>query len=215
MALTFGQMANRILAETYRDASFMTAVKNAIVSAIKELEANQLFINTAFAQLTINQGEDSAALPNDFVSMLQVQLLYNVNGQPGEVILSSSSGFRELTFWELKAYQPISYNVVGSPAGWALWGDRIYLTPKAYANFFLNLYYYRRDGSYPVADSDTSIWLGDFTEDVTRYTARGIFYRDVLQSPELAASDFLKAEDALKKLYVRNSQRETINTLSM
>jgi hypothetical protein len=57
--------------------------------------------------------------------------------------------------------------------------------------------------------------MGDFTQDVTRYKARGIFYRDSLQSPELAASEFEKANVSLSQLRLRSSQRSTINTLSM
>lgn len=215
MALTFGQMTDQILSETYRDASFTVAVQNAIVSAIKELETNQLFINTAYARLTLASGTDNTPLPNDFISVLELQLVSNINGDPGQVITTASGGFAEMTFWELKTYQPMLEASVGNPTGWALWGNNLYVSPIAASSYFLNLYYYKRDGYYPTNADDTSIWMGDFTQDVTRYTARGIFYRDSLQSPELAASDFAKAEDALSKLKIRNSQRETINTLSM
>jgi hypothetical protein len=91
--------------------------------------------------------------------------------------------------------------------------------------------YYIRDGYYPidnpVADPQapqvpwddtnynlTSIWLGDFTQDVTRYTARKIFYRDSLQSPELGAIEDQKKLDALSQLRVRNSQRSTTQYMS-
>lgn len=215
MALTFGQMTDLILAETYRDASFTSAVQNAIVSAIKELEPQQLFINTAFAQLTLPANQNFTAVPEDFIAVLELQLVSNVNDQPGQVVLTAAGGFTEMTFWELLTYQPLIEAASGNPYGWALWGNNIYVTPYPQNLFFLNLYYYNRDGYYPVNYNDTSIWLGDFTQDVTRYTARGIFYRDSLQSPELATSEFAKAADALSKLKIRNSQRETINVLSM
>lgn len=208
-------MTDLILAQTYRDASFTNAVQNAIVSAIKEVETNQLFINTAFAQLTLPANQNFTALPEDFISVLELQLVSNINNQPGQVVLTAAGGFREMTYWELLTYQPIIEAASGNPYGWALWGNNIYVTPYPQTLFYLNLFYYKRDGYYPVNRNDTSIWLDDFTQDVTRYTARGIFYRDSLQSPELASSDFAKAQDALAKLKLRNSQRENINVLSM
>lgn len=215
MALNFGQMTRQILSETYRDASFTTAVQNAIVSAIKELEINQLFINQKYVQLQITSGVDFVALPEDFIAVLQMQLVDSVNGVPGNVITTAQNGFREVTFWELKTYYPRYSLTSGSPYNWALYGNFMYFAPLPQANYFLNMYYYYRDTTYPTEDDDTSIWLGNYTQDVTRYTARGIFYRDSLQSPELAMSDFAKAEDALSKLKMRSGQRETINILSM
>ena len=221
MALTYGQMADLILAQTFRDASFAQAAFNAVVSAVKILETNQLFINTSYAQLTLTTGINYTALPEDFISVLELALVANNNGIPGQVILTAASGFREMTFWELQTYQPFAIGTTGNPYGWALWGTNIYVTPIPQNPFFLNLWYYKRDGYYPtnyynVGDYDTtSIWLGDFTQDVTRYHARGLFYADVLQSPELAAPEFAKSEKFLSELKVRNSQRETINVLSM
>lgn len=224
MALTYGEMTDLILAETYRDATFAQSVFNAVVSAVKKLETNQLFVNTAFAQLTLLPNTDNVALPNDFISVLELQLVSNVTPPDapfGNVILTASGGFREMTFWELKTYQPFYNAQVGLPYGWALWGNNLYVTPFVQAIFYLNLFYYRRDGYYPsnysnTIDYDTtSIWLGDFTQDVTRYTARGIFYGDSVQSAELAQQEFAKADAYLSELKVRNSQRETINVLSM
>lgn len=225
MALTYGQMTDLILAETYRDATFAQSVFNAVVSAVKKLETNQLFVNTEYARLTLLPNTDRVALPEDFISVLELQLVSNIpapnNAPYGTVVLTASGGFAEMTFWELKTYQPYAEAQVGLPYGWALWGDYLYVTPFVQTLFYLNMFYYKRDGYYPTtysntADYDTtSIWLGDFTQDVTRYTARGIFYGDSVQSAELAQQEFAKADAYLSELKVRNSQRETINVLSM
>lgn len=237
MALTFGQMTDLILAETFRDSgTFYQFVQNAIVSAIKELEIQDLFINQKYAQLAVpstisptTPGMVQVDLPDDFISVLMINFVINqVNpsNPPSITVWTEATGFKEVTFYQLQldAYSFLSY---GTPANglvynWALFGNQIWLSPTPIIPpsppptivYNLDLYYYYRD-PYPVNPDDTSIWLGDFTQDVTRYTARGIFYRDVLQSPELAASDFAKAEDALSKLKIRSGQRETINTLSM
>jgi len=226
MALTFSQMTQQILAETYRDASFTTAVENAITSAIKELEINQLFINVAEATLDLPIGSDNVELPEDFISVLEMQLIMRLEGAtppsslPYTIINTAATGFREVTFWELQTYKNyyMAYQTYGGvPYAWALWGNKVYVAPYTQTGYSLRLFYYRRDGFYPpYADPNyISLWMGDFTQDVTRYTARGIFYRDSLQSPELAASDFAKAEDALSKLKARSGQREVINTLSL
>lgn len=226
MALTFGQMVDQILMETNRTGNpiFSTEVQNAVVSAIKELETEELFLNQKFAQLYVAPYGFSVPLPEDFVSVLLLNLVtYNFS-----TIYTSASGFKETTFWELETYRNQygnEYGVTGQglPGYWALWENNIHLYPVANQDgHFLNLYYYYRDGYYfenytePGQGSynQTSIWLGDFTQDVTRYTARGIFYRDSLQSPELAASDMQKAQDALARLKIRNSQRENLNNMS-
>jgi hypothetical protein len=212
MALTFGQMTAQILAETYRDDSFSTAVQNAIVSAIKELETEELFLNQKFAPILVPDQTFIIPLPEDFISVL-VLTLANTEGRS---IYTAAQGFKETTFYELQTYKNQSYINEGIPGMWALYENNIHIYPAPAVgdNYILQLFYYFRDGTYPSNPNDTSIWMDDFTQDVTRYTARGIFYRDSLQSPELAASDMQKAQDALARLKIRNSQRENLNNLS-
>lgn len=213
MATTFGGMTDRILMETNRDPSFAPYVKNAIVSAIKELETEQLFINQKFTKLTLQPGEDSTLLPNDFISVLTMTLNY----PNGNSVYTQATGFKETTMYELVTFRNEQIQSFGIPAWWALFNDFLNVWPVPAQNsdgYIINLWYYFRDGYYPTQNGDFSIWFGDFTEDVTRYTARGIFYRDSLQNPELAASDMQKAQDALARLKIRNSQRENLNNLS-
>jgi hypothetical protein len=222
MALTFGQMTAQILLETYRDDSFSTQVQNAIVSAIKELETEELFINQKFAVLTVPEQIFKVPLPEDFISVLTMTLVNN----KGNSVYTAATGFKETTMFELITYRDqfnsfasdgFNQSQFGIPGMWALYENDIHIWPAPAPNSggsLLHLYYYFRDGTYPVEPDDTSIWMDDFTQDVTRYTARGIFYRDSLQSPELAASDMQKAQDALSRLKIRNSQRENMNNLS-
>jgi hypothetical protein len=217
MALTFSQMAQQILSETFRDESFLPNVNNAIVSAIKELEIQELFINTKQAQITLPQNSQTVDLPADFISMLMVTLQVNGNGAPpntGVTIFTEATGFKEITFYQLQTYQyQFNYNIPCNPGNWALYGHQLWVYPVAQNDYLLNLFYYYRD-AYPVGPNDTSIWMGDFTQDVCRYKAKEIFYRDTLQSEELAAINQAKYMDALSVLKLRNSQRENINTLS-
>lgn len=218
MALTFGQMTDQILMETNRTGNpiFVTEVQNAIVSAIKELETEELFLNQAFTELIVPDETFIVPLPENFISVLTMTL---VNGN-GDVIYTAATGFKETTMYELVTYRNRyqgSNNNQGLPGYWALFENDIHIWPAPAIGsngYILNLFYYYRDGTYPTLPDDTSIWMDDFTQDVTRYTARGIFYRDSLQSPELAASDMQKAQDALARLKIRNSQRENLNNMS-
>lgn len=217
MALTYSQMAQQILSETFRDQSFLPNVNNAIVSAIKELEIQELFINQTYVQITLPMNAFFVQLPPDFISMLMVTLQANGSGPPGTpgvTIFTEATGFKEITFYTLQTYQyQYNYNVPCNPGNWALYEDQLWVYPQAQNDYFLNLFYYFRD-PYPVNPDDTSIWMGDFTQDCCRYKAKEIFYRDTLQSEELAMSNQMKYESALSILKLRNSQRENINTLS-
>ncbi len=216
MALNFGQMTAQILQETYRDVSFTSQVENAIVSAIKELETEELFLNQTFKEIPVPDEMFIVPLPENFISVLTMTLM---NGN-GDVIYTAATGFKETTMYELVTYRNRfagTNNNQGLPGYWALYGNDIHIWPAPAIGsdgFVLQLFYYFRDGTYPDNPNDTSIWMDDFTQDVTRYTARGIFYRDSLQSPELAASDMSKAQDALARLKIRNSQRENLNNMS-
>ena len=231
MAATYGQMRDQILRETYRfgNTDFVIAVQDALVSAVKELEIEQMFLNQKFINLPVGTNQFIIPLPDDFITLLSLTLL----DQNFQRIYTPASGFLEVTFWELQTYRWQQF-MPGIPASWAMYENAIHLWPTPPGDFNLALFYYNRDGYYPndyVASPTpgdpaiqapwtidqydlTSIWLGDFTEDVTRYTARSIFYRDSLQSPELAASDRAQAQYALSQLRLRNSQRDTTPYLS-
>lgn len=237
MALNFGQMTNQILSETFSDASvYTTNVQNAIVTAIKELETNQMFFNQTDTFLSIVPNIDTVALPVDFINLLQLTLIAPPQNSdptippapppypPGTqmTIYTGAQGFTNCTFYELKTYRYYGdaassgsgSSLGGTPGRWALYGNNIEIYPCPDAYYFLHIFYYQRDGSYPVLPTDTSIWMGDFTQDVTRYRARAIFYRDTLQSMELAASDMARSEEALVRLKNRASDRSTIQALS-
>lgn len=234
MALTFGQMTSQILSETFRDASFSTQVQNAIVTAIKELETSQMFINQKDTFLLVNPFQESILLPNDFINMLQLTLISPPGQQTidptqplppppppppygpnqGFTVWTQARGFNVTTMYELKTYRYFNH-MVGSPGQWALYANNIEIYPQSDAYYYLHLFYYFRDGYYPSNPNDTSIWMDDFTQDVTRYRARAIFYRDSLQAPELAQSDMDRSEQAMERLKSRTSDRSTINALSL
>lgn len=227
MALTFGQMTQQILAETLSDQGQAQAVQNAIVTAIKELEVQHIFVNQKEVHMLVSPRQVEVPLPEDFINTVVMYLIVPPNNGPqsptppppppypdqGYSIYTEARGFRNYTMRDLSTFRQYQ-QYLGCPAGWALFGNDLHLWPPADAYYYIHMFYYYRDGSYPTNVDDTSIWMGDFTQDVTRYRARSIFYRDQLQNLELAASDMQRSEDSLDKLRSRSSDRATIYNMS-
>lgn len=208
MAVTFGQLAARILRETARDVSFQTAVEDCIVSAIKELEREQYWLFETDTTLNLLANTNSVALPDDFVSLSSARLLV------GETYFTEVYGFRQVTNHDIFNYER-NYQVVGIPFSFALYGGNMIVYPWADGDYTIDLHYFNKDVNYPVNYDDTSLWFGDLTADLTRYKALAMFYRDELQAEEKAQFYEAKSQDAITQLRIRNNQRQTIYNLSI
>jgi hypothetical protein len=207
MAVTFGQMTLRILRETSRDASMEEGVQDAIVTAIKELEREQYWLFEKVGDIALLEGTDNVDLPTDFAEMSTLRLLFN------DTYRTQMFGFTPVTNHEI--FNFVRQNNPGVPYMWSIYGNKIYVYPFASGNYTLNLHYYYKDTVYPSLFSDSSIWLDDLTEDLTRYKALAIFYRDSLQAEEKAMFYEQKAENAVSNMRIRNNQRLQINRLSI
>lgn len=207
MAVTFGQMTDRILRETARDTSMDTGVQDAIITAIKELEREQFWLFEKEADLTLLQGTNNVSLPNDFAEMSTLRLLV------GDTYNTEMFGFTSVTNHEI--FNFVRQSTEGVPYMWSIFANKIYLFPVADSDYTLNMHYYYKDEIYPSLYSDTSIWLGDLTEDLTRYKALSIFYRDSLQAEEKALYYEQKANASIGNMRIRNNQRLQINRLSI
>lgn len=206
-------MTQLILRETFRDSSFSTDVQNAIVSAIKMLEFEQLWLFETSAQLSlVGDGlTNSVNLPADFSSMASVRLLDDTT------YYTQDSGFRGITSNEMQTIQRTT-SQVGLPFCWALFENtiQVYPYPGDATTYILDIQYFRNDGGvYPSNPSDTSIWFGDLTQDLTRYLAKSIFYGDTLQDEANSGANYNKYTTVLGRLRTRNSQRQQTNTLSI
>jgi hypothetical protein len=233
MALNFGQMTDQILTETFTEPfpAQTQAVQNAIVTAIKELEVQHMFFNQKDAYLLVEPYQTTIPLPEDFINAITITLI--LPPQPplppypeplptppppppyhgGETIYTEGRGFQNVTLRDLKVFREY-FSLRGTPGKWALYNTNIEIHPEPNAFYYMHLYYYYRDGTYPTQDIDTSIWMGDFTQDVTRYRAEAIFYRDFLQNLDFAQSAMARSDDALDKLKSRSSDRSTIYNMS-
>ena len=207
MAVTFGQMTLRILRETSRDASMEEGVQDAIVTAIKELEREQYWLFEKVGDIALLEGTDNVDLPADFAEMSTLRLLFN------DTYRTQMFGFTPVTNHEI--FNFVRQNNPGVPYMWSIYGDKIYVYPFASGDYTLNLHYYYKDTVYPSLFSDSSIWLDDLTEDLTRYKALAIFYRDSLQAEEKAMFYEQKADAAVSNMRIRNNQRLQINRLSI
>jgi len=207
MAVTFGQMVARILRETARDDSFQTSVQDAIVTAIKELEIEQYWLFEKNELLTLYEDTNSVILPIDFSSVSTARLLV------GDTYFTEVYGFVPVTNHEIFNYA--RQQTTGVPFIWAIFSNQIFVYPWASGDYTIDLRYFYKDSSYPVNYTDTSIWLGDLTEDLTRYKALATFYRDSLQAEEKAQFYEAKAMQIINNRRTNNNQRQTINRLSI
>lgn len=207
MAVTLGQLTARILRETARDVSFEQSVNDAIVTAIKELEREQYWLFETDTTLTLLENTNSVLLPPNFAEVSTLRLLYN------GTYMTEVYGFTPVTNHEI--FNFTRQDITGVPYMWAIYNDSIYVYPWAYADYQLDLRYFYKDTNYPTEYQDNSIWLGDLTEDLTRYKALAIFYRDSLQAEEKAMFYEQKAADSVANMRIRNNQRRTINRLSI
>jgi hypothetical protein len=206
--LTLGEMTSRILNETSRDSSLTTNVQNALVTAIKELEQEQFWFFETNTQLTLEANTNSVILPANFNSLGTLRLLI------GTTYFSDASGFTMTTPHRMRQLQRI-LNQPGRPYCYALYGDSIMVHPYPNDTYTLDMDYYCKDVTYPVVYGDNSIWFDDQTQDLTRYKALAIFYRDTLQSEENANVYEAKAAQSLSFLRAKNNKREVITRLSI
>jgi len=208
MAVTFGQLAARILRESARDISFQTAAEDAIISAIKELEREQYWLFETEATLTLVANTNLVALPDDFVALSSARLLV------GTTYYTEVYGFVPVTNHQIFNEARIQ-GVTGIPFMYAIYNDNMVVYPWAAGDYEIDLHYFRKDLTYPVNYDDTSLWFGDLTADLTRYKALAMFYRDELQAEEKAQFYETKSLDAITQLTIRNNQRQTVYRLSI
>jgi hypothetical protein len=207
MAVTFGQMTARILRETSRDDTFIESVQDSIVTAIKELEIEQYWLFEKSASLTLFANTNSVILPLDFVSLSGIRIL--ING----IYYAQGRGFNNVTSEEI--FRFTIQDTSGIPYIWAIFNNQIYVHPYSIDDYTIEIFYFQKDPVYPVNYTDSSIWLGDMTEDLTRYKALAIFYRDTLQSEEKGQFYESKAIDIINNRRRNNNQRQVINKLSI
>jgi hypothetical protein len=218
MAVTFGDLIEQILEDTNRDgstllngsasATYKTAVGRAIVTAIKYLESSLYWAYKTSTNVTITTALNSVALPPDFSSIITVQ--FNI----GNSLYSLRQGFLNITFEDLIALYQNSAET-GIPRQYALFNNTLFVYPTVGADTIFTVWYYQKDITYPVTDSDTSIWFGDETVDLVRMKAMERFYHDTLQSSEIANTYSLAVVDFEKNLMRKNNQRQNYNTMSI
>jgi len=218
MAVTFGALIDQILEDTNRDgatllngslsSTYRTAVGRAIVTAIKYVESSLYWAYKTNTNVTITTALNSIALPPDFSSIITVQ--FNI----GNSLYSLRQGFLNITFEDLIALYQNSAET-GIPRQYALFNNTLYVYPTVGADTVFTVWYYQKDITYPVTDSDTSIWFGDETVDLVRMKAMERFYHDTLQSSEIANTYSLAVIDFEKNLMRKNNQRQNYNVMSI
>ncbi len=209
MAVTLGELKTRILFETDKSGSdFEYGVTNAIVTAIKYLEHKHPWVFNKTGVITISAGTNYANLPDDFSRLLDAK--YSI----GNCLYGARQGFTNVTYADLNSYMTTTAET-GYPARYAIYGAQLYVTPNTANAIDVTISYNYKDSSYPSNDDDISVWFDDQTIDLVRNKALEIFYRDTLQTPELADTYLGIFQDYSNNLSKRNNTRLVQNVLSI
>ena len=211
MVATLADMVTRIARDTGLGTSFAQEIKDSIVAAIRLHETEPLWFLQDRTTLTLQDGDISVSLPDDFKAHISLRVL--VNGR----WMGERHGFKSRTFNELLEENTDDTNT-GYPETWALFGSRIYVNRTADDDYDLDLPYIKGDVAYPSADSDSSVWFDEGFE-VIRLEATAIFLRDRVHatSEELIAaikSAETGAAEHLETLQKRSTTRLHTHRLS-
>lgn len=209
MAATLGDLKTRILYETNKSgADFDYGVTNAIVTAIKYMEQLHPWVFSKTAIITILATTNAIDLPEDFNRLLDAK--YSI----GSCIYGSRQGFVSIPYDELFNLMT-STAQTGYPLKYAIYGQQFIVYPITSSDTPITINYNYKDSTYPAVNSDTSVWFNDQTIDAVRNKALEIFYRDTLESPEIANSYVPIFQDYSAVLKSKNNKRMVFNLLSI
>jgi hypothetical protein len=219
VAGTLGDLKTRILYETNKSgADFDYGVTNAIVSAIIYMEQHHpwMFVKQAF--FTIDAGTNFFTFPADFNELIDAK--YAIVSPPFPAPLSSyvyygvRQGFTPLPYDDLNSLFT-NGGQTGYPTQYATLGNIFYVYPITSSDTPVLITYHYKDEVYPEANNEVSIWFGDQTIDALRNKALEIFYRDTLQSPEIANTYVAIYQDYIDTIKRKNSSKTIYNILSI
>lgn len=174
-------MKTRIATDVNRDiTSESSALRSAIVAAIKfyEKKGRFWFLEENTTSLTLENALNTVTLPTNFGKLISVRA--NVNS----VWVTDGKGLDGISYAELKQLDR-DPNLTDQPRNYALFGKttlRFY--PTAADDYPLDIDYIKQDVTYPSSDSDTSIWLGDESEDLIYHAASARFWGNRLRNAE-------------------------------
>src|SRR6056297_2663384 len=157
MAGTYGNLINRISFESNKTGSeFEQGIKNAIITAIKYMEANYYWLFETEADLTILSGQRSANLPSNFSRLIDAKF------QLDNILYGRAQSFVNEPFTTLNSYYSITESS-GIPAKYSLYGTQFYVYPQTSSDVTIKLYYNYKDAFYPENDDDSSISFDEQT----------------------------------------------------
>lgn len=219
MAGTLGDLKTRILYESNKSgADFDYGVTNAIVTAIIYMEQNHPWIFVKTGQFIINAGTNFFTFPDDFNELIDAK--YGIATPPPPATPTSTvyygvrQGFTPLPYDDLNSLFTNSAQT-GYPTQYATLGNIFYVYPITSSNTPVVITYHYKDDVYPQANNDISIWFNDQTIDALRNKALEIFYRDTLQSPDIADTKVPIFQDYINTIKRKNSSKTIYNILSI
>ena len=175
---------------------FDTDIDDSIRSSLLELQQGRMWFLEKKGTVTLLDGADSVALPDDFGSGKNARILINT------VYRGETQGFIKHDFRTLEeVYRRTLYD--GYPQNYAYYGTTLYVDVTANADYPIDLTYYQKDVTLPTDDTDTSIWFDD-GYDAVRTLAMAMF-KDEVEGYDTAPADWSRAENYASKLRGRNT----------
>lgn len=209
MVTTLGQLKTRILYETNKTSQdFEQGVQNAIVSAIIYMESEHPWLFTKTSTVTVGANTNATSLPDDLNQLISAT--FNLDGAN----YTERTGFVWVPYDELITYFGNTGDT-GIPLKYSNFQELFYIYPITASDQDFTLIYHYKDEFYPNNDSDISIWFNDQTIDLVRTKALEIFYRDTLQSSEIADTYVPVYQDYVRNLQIKNNKRNVFNRLSI
>jgi hypothetical protein len=185
---TLGQMKTRLLAEINRSsAADITAVTNALLSAIRYYQGRPFWFLEVSSTLTVTDNTSDVSLPANFQQLVCLRNAYNGTDY------GDGYGFDEVTFRELQNVWKQVAPTQRQFSKWALFGTKIYTDSLANGAQTLKIDYIKGDTTLPSGDSDTSVMFEE-AQDMIRYRSLIMLYQDYLHDTDSPMVDRYQQE---------------------
>jgi hypothetical protein len=186
------QVKNRlVLPGTTKDSE----IDGCIRQAIKQLRLKRYWFLREISELTLSADSLTVDLPDNFASLISVDLIDGNNRYTHE------TGFALLTYERLRQ-QYYAYRTVhtGIPCAVALFANqRLYVSHKPSQDYTLEMVHTKQDITLPTNDADTSVWFGRDGYDLIATLAQYYVEADVLHNPQASDKSFRSALDIINQ----------------
>lgn len=198
---TLSQIRQRIASNLRRNDTtvYPNVIDDCIRSAITMYQGKPFWFLRKIENITLLQGESSVALPSDYAShptfRIQVNNYWRAN----------ADGFDYYTDYQEFQQKFTDKITDGTPRNCSVVNGTLYTDKLASDDYPIEVVYFKKDVTLPVADTDISVWF-DEGADAIRTQAMAM-YKDEALEYEASDRDWARAAYYLNELYKQNNER--------